>query len=36
VPGLRTNMKPRLVWVAALPRWCPDADVAAVDEEERP
>ena len=26
----------RLVWAAALPRWCPDAGVAAVYGEERP
>ena len=25
----------RLVWAAALPRWCPGAGVAAVYEEER-
>ena len=26
----------RLVWAAVLPRWCPDADVAADYGEERP
>ena len=26
----------RLVWAAALPRWCPDAGIAAVYGEERP
>ena len=31
-----SEMTWRLVWAAALPRWCPDAGVAVVFGEERP